>query len=358
MELKRDYEKMFTQFQEIEKEKQASIPTISFDNNKVVQLSVDSLNPFHNHPFELYTGERFENLTDSIKACGVITPLLIRKLDDNTYQILSGHNRNQAAKAIGLKTVPCIVLADLTDDDALMIMIDSNTNQRSVSEMPISQQAHIYALDVAVNKRQGKRSDLIKSIEKNLEILSNDAVSETLSQFDTKLDTTQEIGDKYGISRATVARLLRIDTLIYELKTRIDDGEIAVNAGVELSYLTQQEQEIIDEVICEFNYKLDINKSKQLRELSKSGKLNKVTAVDVFEGRYKKPKTSSKPSVKAVTLKPKFLSKYYAADVPQNVIEEEIETSIDVWQKIKDKFNGLSIEEIKEQVETLLEENI
>lgn len=119
MELKRDYEKMFTQFQEIEKEKQASIPTISFDNNKVVQLSVDSLNPFHNHPFELYTGERFENLTDSIKACGVITPLLIRKLDDNTYQILSGHNRNQAAKAIGLKTVPCIVLADLTDDDAI-----------------------------------------------------------------------------------------------------------------------------------------------------------------------------------------------------------------------------------------------
>lgn len=358
MELKRDYEKMSKHFQEIEKEKQASIPTISFDNSKVVQLSVDSLNPFPNHPFELYTGERFNDLTDSIKACGVITPLLIRKLDDNTYQILSGHNRNQAAKAIGLKTVPCIVLSDLTDDDALMIMLDSNTNQRSVSEMPISQQAHIYALDVAVNKRQGKRSDLIKSIEKNLEILSNDAVSETLSQFDTKLDTTQEIGDKYGISRATVARLLRIDTLIYELKTRIDDGEIAVNAGVELSYLTQQEQEIIDEVICEFNYKLDINKSKQLRELSKSGKLNKVTAVDVFEGRYKKPKTSSKPSVKAVTLKPKFLSKYYAADVPQNVIEEEIETSIDVWQKIKDKFNGLSIEEIKEQVETLLEENI
>jgi len=239
-----------------------------------------------------------------------------------------------------------------------MIVLDSNTKQRGITEMKISEQAHIYALDVAVNKRQGKRSDLIKSIEKNLEILSNDAVSETLSQFDTKLDTTQEIGDKYGISRATVARLLRIDTLIYELKTRIDDGEIAVNAGVELSYLTQQEQEIIDEVICEFNYKLDINKSKQLRELSKSGKLNKVTAVDVFEGRYKKPKTSSKPSVKAVTLKPKFLSKYYAADVPQNVIEEEIETSIDVWQKIKDKFNGLSIEEIKEQVETLLEENI
>ncbi len=87
--------------------------------------------------------------------------MLIRKLDDNTYQILAGHNRNNAAKAIGLETVPCIVLTDLTDDDALMIMLDSNTNQRSISEM--SQQAHIYALDVAVNKRQGKRSDLIKT---------------------------------------------------------------------------------------------------------------------------------------------------------------------------------------------------
>ena len=211
---------------------------------------------------------------------------------------------------------------------------------------------------MALNTRQGKRSDLIKSIEKNLEILSNNAVSETSSLLGKKLTTMDTVGEKYGISKNTIARLLRIDTLIYELKERIDEEEFGVYAGVELSYLTQQEQEIIDEVICEFNYKLDINKSKQLRELSKSGKLNKVTAVDVFEGRYKKPKTSSKPSVKAVTLKPKFLSKYYAADVPQNVIEEEIETSIDVWQKIKDKFNGLSIEEIKEQVETLLEENI
>ena len=153
-----------------------------------------------------------------------------------------------------------------------MIVLDSNTKQRGITEMKISEQAHIYALDVAVNKRQGKRSDLIKSIEKNLEILSNDAGFETSSQFEKKLTTMDTIGEKYGISRATIARLLRIDTLIYELKTRIDEDEIAVNAGVELSYLTQQEQEIVDEVICEFNYKLDINKSKQLRELSKNGK--------------------------------------------------------------------------------------
>ena len=222
MELKRDYEKMSKHFQEIERGKEpASIPTISFDNSKVVQLSVDLLNPFPNYLFELYTGERFNDLTDSIKACGVITPLLIRKLDDNTYQILSGHNRNQAAKAIGLKTVPCIVLSDLTDDDALMIMLDSNTNQRSVSEMPISQQAHIYALDVAVNKRQGKRSECNKKHRKNLEILSNGADFETFSPSGKKLNTVQEVGDKYGVSKNTVARLIRIDTLLPQLKEQI-----------------------------------------------------------------------------------------------------------------------------------------
>ena len=143
MQIKKDYTKMIEQFEKMEKEKQAAIPTISFDNNKIVHLPVDLLKPFSNHPFELYSGERFEDLADSIKACGIITPLLIRMLDDNTYQILSGHNRNNAAKAIGLETVPCIVLTDLTDDDALMIMLDSNTNQRSISEMSISQQAHI-----------------------------------------------------------------------------------------------------------------------------------------------------------------------------------------------------------------------
>ena len=123
MQIKKDYAKMIEQFEKMEKEKQAAIPTISFDNNKIVHLPVDLLKPFPNHPFELYSGERFEDLADSIKACGMITPLLIRMLDDNTYQILAGHNRNNAAKAIGLETVPCIVLTDLTDDDALMIML-------------------------------------------------------------------------------------------------------------------------------------------------------------------------------------------------------------------------------------------
>ena len=267
MQIKKDYTKMIEQFEKMEKEKQAAIPTISFDNNKIVHLPVDLLKPFPNHPFEIYSGERFEDLADSIKACGMITPLLIRMLDDNTYQILAGHNRNNAAKAIGLETVPCIVLTDLTDDDALMIMLDSNTNQRSISEMSISQQAHIYALDVAVNKRQGKRSDLIKNIEQNLEMFSNGADLETCTPVGNKLKTVEIVGDKYGVSKNTIARLIRIDILIPQLKKFIDNKQISVRAGVEMSYLSSFEQELIAKIIDEYRYHLDEHKAQQLREL-------------------------------------------------------------------------------------------
>lgn len=353
---KRDYAKTLSMFESTTPEHQTTIANAGADSeNGYTDLSISMLQHFPNHPFELYSGEKFDDLTASIKEHGVLSPLLIRKLEDGSYQILSGHNRCECAKAAGFKTVPCIVLNNLTYDDALMILLDSNTKQRGITEMKISEQAHIYALDVAVNKRQGKRSDLVKSIEENLEILSNDAGSETLSQFDTKLDTLDMIGGKYGVSRATIARLLRIDTLIYELKERIDDEEFAVNAGVELSYLSDIDQEIVDDVMREFEYKLDIKKAKQLREISKKGKLNKVTVVDIFEGRYNKPKKTAKAEVKSFTLKPKFLSRYYTPEIPQTVIVEEIETSMDIWKEIKSKFPNMSSEEIKAKVEILLE---
>ena len=351
MQIKKDYAKMIEQFEKMEKEKQAAIPTISFDNNKIVHLPVDLLKPFPNHPFELYSGERFEDLADSIKACGMITPLLIRMLDDNTYQILAGHNRNNAAKAIGLETVPCIVLTDLTDDDALMIMLDSNTNQRSISEMSISQQAHIYALDVAVNKRQGKRSDLIKNIEQNLKIFSNGADLETCTPVGNKLKTVEIVGDKYGVSKNTIARLIRIDTLLPQLKKFIDNKQIPVRAGVEMSYLSSFEQELIAKIIDEYSYHLDEHKAHQLRELSKAHKLDRINAVEVFEGRYGKSVTQK---LKSFTIKPKFLSKYYPPTVSQDVIASDVEASMDVWQEIKTFYPDKSVDDIKNNIINLL----
>lgn len=354
-EIKRDFKKTLSMFESTALENKTTTGNIKSDiKNECIELSISMLEHFPNHPFELYSGERFEDLAGSIKEHGVLSPVLVRKTNDGSYQILSGHNRCECAKSIGFKTVPCIVLDKLSDDDALMIVLDSNTKQRGITEMKISKQAHIYALDVEVNKRQGKRSDLIKNIEQNLEILSNDALSETSSQFGKKLTTMDIIGEKYGVSKNTIARLLRIDTLIDELKVRIDDDEFAVNAGVELSYLSITEQEILEEVLFEFDHTIDIKKSKQLRELSKNGKFNKVSALDVLEGRYNKPKKTDKAAVKAITLKPKFLSKYYTPDISQSVMTADIEMGMDIWQEFKNKFPSLTTEEIKEKAKELL----
>lgn len=344
--MERDYSKLLM-FQNTTLEN--STTTAIKGENEYTELSISLLTHFPNHPFELYTGERFEDLKESIKLHGVISPLIVREAGD-TYQILSGHNRCECARAVGFKTVPCIVLTDLSDDDALMIVLDSNTKQRGISEMKISEQAHIYALDVAVNKRQGKRTDMIKNIEKNLEILSNDAGFGTLSQCDTKLDTLQNIAGKYDISRATVSRLLRIDTLIVPLKERIDDDEFGVLAGVELSYLKDNEQEIVDDIMTEFDFTLDTKKAQQLRAVSKENKFNKVTAVDIFEGKYGKVKKVNRPAIKAVTLKPKFLSQYYTSDVPQEKITEEVETSIELLQEVKAIFPEMDADEIKNYI--------
>lgn len=352
---KNRYEEIWKVYKEQEAEKRAATPTIAYGENKITHLPLDKLTSFPNHPFELYTGEKFDDLVESIKACGIITPLLIRTLTDSAYQILSGHNRHKAAQAIELKTVPCLILSDLTDDDALMIMIDSN-KQREISEMTISKQAHIYALDVAVNKRQGKRTDLIKSIEQNLVNLSNNADCETLYPLDTKIDTLSEVGEKHGIARATIARLIRIDTLSSELKERIDNEQIGIYAGVELSYLSIPEQELVNDIMAEYNCQLDTKKAHQLRELSQNHKFDRLTAVEVLEGRYNKVRAPVKQKLKAVTIKPKFLSKYYNTTVSQDTITAEIETSIDVWQEIKGFYPNQSAVSIREKVLDVLKQ--
>ena len=230
-------------------------------------------------------------------------------------------------------------------------MLDSNTNQRSISEMSISQQAHIYALDVAVNKRQGKRSDLIKNIEQNLEMFSNGADLETCTPVGNKLKTVEIVGDKYGVSKNTIARLIRIDILIPQLKKFIDNKQISVRAGVEMSYLSSFEQELIAKIIDEYSYHLDEHKAHQLRELSKAHKLDRINAVEVFEGRYGKSVTQK---LKSFTIKPKFLSKYYPPTVSQDVIASDVEASMDVWQEIKTFYPDKSVDDIKNNIINLL----
>lgn len=260
-------------------------------------LPADILTPFPDQPFELYTGERKQNMLESIREYGILNPILVRELDTGEYQILSGHNRWTCACELGFAEVPVIILRDISDDEALMLVLDSNIQQRGISDMPISKQARIYAMDVAVNKRQGRRSDIINEIESNLKILNN-KTSDTLYQGGTKLDTISDVGNKYGVSRMTITRFIRIDTLCDSLKVHIDTERIGVLAGVQLSYLSTTIQAFIADALDENKYKLSESKAKKLRSLSEENTLDDDTIIRILDGSYgkkEKPDENIKP---------------------------------------------------------------
>lgn len=190
-----------------------------------------------------------------------------------------------------------------------------------------------------------------KNIEQNLKIFSNGADLETCTPVGNKLKTVEIVGDKYGVSKNTIARLIRIDTLLPQLKKFIDNKQIPVRAGVEMSYLSSFEQELIAKIIDEYSYHLDEHKAQQLRELSKAHKLDRINAVEVFEGRYGKSVTQK---LKSFTIKPKFLSKYYPPTVSQDVIASDVEASMDVWQEIKTFYPDKSVYDIKNNIINLL----
>src|SRR5690554_1274394 len=154
----------------------------------VTEIELSKLKPFKNHPFKLYEGERLNDMVESIKEHGVITPLIVRPLNDGKYEILSGHNRANSAKLAGLETVPVVIKENLTDEEAMLIVTETNLIQRSFSELTHSEKARILAERHKAIKEQGRKTDLIKEIE----MLSRaDDLEENsdLGQFGPKLES-------------------------------------------------------------------------------------------------------------------------------------------------------------------------
>ena len=222
----------------------ALIGTPEAVKNAVKQIPCDMLHPYHNHRFELYTGERLEDMVESIRENGVLSPIIVQPID-NGYEILIGHNRWNASKIAGLSTVPAIVKEGLSEEDAEMYVIESNLMQRGFDNLKISEQAAVIAQRHNEMFSQGKRNDIIRELQllENPEIPTSFPVGTKLENGDCK----QNIADNYGMGRTSVARLIRIDKLINELKQLIDNGSLAVRSGVELSFLSEETQRIVAE---------------------------------------------------------------------------------------------------------------
>lgn len=296
-------------------------------NLGIVEVEIDKLIPFVNHPFKLYEGERLDNMVKSIKDLGIIVPIIVRCKGEK-YEILSGHNRVNAAKAAGFNKVPALIREKINDDEAILIVTETNLMQRSFTDMLYSERAVALFEHHKALKSQGKRTDVLKEIETMLKAdeIKGEATSRLLGEKFTSADKT---GRSFKLSGRTVSRYLRIYNLIKELKDRLDIEEIPFFAAVELSYLAEEEQNIVESVIAKNKFKINLNKSKLLRDDSEKKKLNTEVVCSILSGEvYKKIKFNNPVTIK---LKSKMLSKYFAPEVKKTEIEEIIDKALKLY---------------------------
>ena len=215
---------------------------------RVRNIPLAELHPFKGHPFKVQNNEEMQRMIESIRKVGAITPALARPLPGGGYELISGHRRLAACKALGMDTMPVIV-RDLTDEEAVITMVDSNLQREHI--LP-SEKAFAYKMKMEALKNQGKRTDL------------------TLSQVATKLDAAAEIGKSADESRDQVFRYIRLTHLIPDILKLVDEGKIALTPAVELSYLQPSEQEMLFSVMDSDEVTPSLSQARRLRRMSEA----------------------------------------------------------------------------------------
>ena len=240
----------------------------------VLDLPLDQIGDFPNHPFKVRQDEAMMEMMESVQLHGVLVPGLVRQLADGSYQMVSGHRRKLASRLAGLDTLPCIV-RDLTDDEAIIVMVDSNLQREKV--LP-SEKAFAYRMKLEAMRRQGKRTDL------------------TSSPMETKLRTSAVIAQSGGDSRAQVDRFIRLTNLIPEILDMVDEGRIAFRPAVELSYLTEQEQSALYDTMGREDCTPSLAQAIKMKAFSRDGKLTDAVILSIME--EEKPNQKEKPAFK------------------------------------------------------------
>lgn len=288
--------------------------------NSIQQIPCEMLRPYHNHKFELYSGERLEDMIASIKENGVLSPIVVQPCE-NGYEILIGHNRWNASKLAGLPTIPTIIKEGLSEEEAEIYAFESNIMQRGFENLRISEQAAVIALRHSEMFSQGKRNDILRELAL-LENPNAEAEETTLNPLGSKLDTSESVGKEYGVSKGSVVRLIRINKLVDELKTLVDSGDIAVRSGVELSFLSNEAQTEVAEQAE--NFKIDMKKSRQLREAADSkGNIDRDTIIRIITGM-----ADVKPKPKSAKISNDIFTKYFDEGAKAKDVTDTVEKAL------------------------------
>ena len=277
---------------------------------QVQQIPIDALHPFTNHPFKVLDDEAMTRTVESIKLLGVTNPLIVRPRPEGGYEIISGHRRQHAAQLAGLDTLPVIV-RQMDDDAAVLLMVDSNLQRESI--LP-SEKAFAYKMKLEALKNQGARSDL------------------TSSQLGTKLRADEKVAKDSGDSRNQVQRYIRLTNLVPELLAMVDEKKISFNPAVELSYLDESQQREFLEAMDGTQNAPSVSQAQQLKKMAQCGEFTYEKAFDIL-GQEKKSEQDT------VTIKNDILRKYFPRSYTPRQMEEKIIQLLDAWQKKQQRRN-------------------
>ena len=274
---------------------------------KVVTLNPADISDFPNHPFKVKQDEAMAEMVDSVKLYGVLAPALVRPKADGGYEMVAGHRRKCAATLAGITEMPCIV-RNLTDDEATIIMVDSNLQRETI--LP-SEKAFAYKMKLEAMKRQGQRSDL------------------TSTPLEPKLKgsrSNEELAASSPDSRSQIQRYIRLTELIPPVLDMVDSGKIAFRPAVELSYLSkEQQQSLYDTMECE-DCTPSLAQAIKIKEFSRDGKLTVEVILSIMQ--------EEKPNQREQFKMPKErISKYFAPGTPAQKIEDTIIKALELYRR-------------------------
>lgn len=280
----------------------------ALNGDTVVDIPLDGLHPFRNHPFKVRDDADMEKTVESIQEFGVLQPAIVRPDRDGGYEILSGHRRHHASEIAGLQTLPCIV-RDLDDDAATILMVDSNLQREEI--LP-SERAWAFKMKLDAMKHQGERRDL------------------TSSQIGTKLRSDEVMADEVGVSRNQIARYIRLTNLDPELLQLVDDKMMGFNPAYELSFLNPEQQKDLLSAIDYAQAIPSLSQAQRIKKLALNGEITQ-------EGMNIILSEEKKQDLDRVTLKHDTLKKYFPKSYTPKQMEDTIIKLLDQWQKKRNR---------------------
>lgn len=274
------------------------------DNTEIIQtVNISELKPYEQQPFKVLIDESMEEIMESVKQNGVLSPIIARPHREGGYEILSGHRRVKACELAGITELP-VVVKNLDDDTAAILLVDSNLQRENI--LP-SQKAFAYRLKLEAMKRQGERTDL------------------TSAQFVPKLTAREQFAQEAGVNLMEITSYIRLTNLIDPLLEMVDEKKIALNAAVGLSYLGTKEQAEVLNSIEKEEASSSIAQAAKMRRFSQNGKLNPDVIDSIMQ--------EQKPEKIKITLAGDKVKKYFPEDYTEKQIEDVMIKLLDDWYK-------------------------